>query len=204
MTRSPASLLLVPTLLLSGALGTACRTVGLQPTEVSSEAVLLTIPMVPQDELYECGLASMSALCAYYGRTVPDERRAALVETASREEGLSGAELRDALRDAGFDVYIFPGTLDHGVSGLYQHVDGGRPLLVMISPDRESNHYCLFTGYDPEHGNVFLLDPRRGSLVIPTSSFAALWSKARSFTLLAVPAAEPEPLASSTPTRSRR
>jgi ABC-type bacteriocin/lantibiotic exporter with double-glycine peptidase domain len=185
------------TFLLTGALTTACQSVAMQPTEVSSEAVLLTMPMVPQDELYECGLATMSALCQYYERTIPPEERAALVETASREEGLSGAELRAALVAAGFEVYLFPGTLDHEVSGLYRHVDLGRPLLVMISPDRESKHYCLFTGYDPVHGNVFLLDPRRGSLVITAASFASLWNKAQSFTLLAMP--YPERLTASVP-----
>ena len=180
-------------LLLVASWAAACRTTALQPTEVSAEAVLLTIPMVQQDELYECGLASMSALSAYYGRTVSPEQRAALVAVASREEGLSGAELRTALEAAGFEVFIFPGTLDHGISGLYGHVDQGRPLLVMISADGETHHYCLFTGYDPEHDNVFLLDPRRGNGVLPSSHFAALWSKAGSFTLLAVPATQASP-----------
>ena len=61
----------------------------------------------------------------------------------------------------------------------------------MISPAGETNHYCLFTGYDPTHGNVFLLDPRKGTLVLPATSFAALWNKAGRFTLLAMPDAEP-------------
>jgi hypothetical protein len=61
----------------------------------------------------------------------------------------------------------------------------------MISVDDETKHYCLFTGYDPAHGNVFLLDPRRGSLVLPAPSFDALWTKTDRFTLLALPAPPP-------------
>ena len=170
------------------ALALGCRTVQLQPTQVSSDAVLLTVPVVPQDDLYECGLASISALSCYHGVDIPVGERERLVDLATEERGLSGGELRQALEAAGTEVFVFPGTLDHEVSGLFHHIDNGRPLLVMISVQDEVFHYCLFTGYDPEYDNVFLLDPRRGSLVLPTSSFAALWSKSDNFTLLCVPA----------------
>lgn len=169
----------------------ACTTVELHPVEISSEAVLLTVPSVPQDELYECGLASVSALCEYYALTIEADEASRLAEIAAREEGLSGAELRTALEGAGFEVFIYPGTLDHDVSGLYHHVDRGRPLLVMISVHDGEHHYCLVTGYDPEHANVFLLDPRRGSLVLSTLAFDALWKKAGQFTLLALPRSAP-------------
>lgn len=168
---------------------TGCRGPQLQPTEVSDRAVILTVPMVVQDELYECGLASISALCVYHGVRIPAAQRERLVRLAADERGISGGELREALEACGLEVFVFPGTLDHAVSGLYHHVDRGRPLLVMISVDEDSFHYCLFTGYDPEHDNVFLLDPRRGSLSLPAASFAALWAKCDSFTLLCSPPA---------------
>lgn len=173
------------------AVAAGCHGPQLQPTAVSTSAVLLTVPSVAQDELYECGLASISALCLYHGVTIPAEERARLVRLAADEHGISGAELRQALEAAGLEVFVFPGTLDHEVSGLYHHVDAGRPSLVMISVDDTSFHYGLFTGYDPRHDNVFLLDPRRGSLVLPAASFAALWAKCASFTLLATPRAAP-------------
>lgn len=172
---------LVPGLLLVVA---ACTGPALRPVEPSPAAVLLTVPAVPQDELYECGLASISALCRYQGVEIPPAERARLVEIARAEEGLSGAELRAALEAAGLEVFLFHGTLDHSTGGLYRHVDRGRPLLVMLSVDDERFHYCLFTGYDPTNRNVFLLDPRRGSLVLPEEAFAMLWERAERFTLL--------------------
>lgn len=170
----------------------ACTTVELHPVEISDQAVLLTVPTVPQDELYECGLASVSALSEYYALPIGSAEASQLAAIAARDEGLSGAELRSALERAGFEVFIFPGTLDREVSGIYSHVDHGRPLLVMISVHDGSHHYALVTGYDPLHENVFLLDPRRGSIVLPALAFDALWTKSNRFTLLAIPATAPQ------------
>lgn len=168
-------------------LAAGCAGPGLQPVEPSPEAVLLTVPAVPQDELYECGLASISALCLYHGVQIPPGERARLVEIAGAEHGLSGAELRAALEASGLEVFVFHGALDHSTGGLFRHVDRGRPLLVMLSVDDERFHYCLFTGYDPTNRNVFLLDPRRGSMVLPEDAFAMLWDRAERFTLLCTP-----------------
>lgn len=181
-------------LLLSLGAISGCRQLELQSVQASPDAVLLAVPMIAQDELYECGLASVAALCAYHGVEVPAEERAALVRLAGEERGLSGGELRAALERLGLEVFLFPGTLDHQVSGLYHHVDRGRPLLVMISAGGDEHHYCLFTGYDPQHGNVYLLDPRRGRLVLPHDAFAASWARSGNFTLLcAPPPADPSP-----------
>jgi ABC-type bacteriocin/lantibiotic exporter with double-glycine peptidase domain len=169
------------------ALAPACRGLAVRPTEMSEEAVLLTVPMVPQDDLYECGLASISALCQYHGLVVPQDERAELVALANEKEGLSGAEIRTALERLGLEVFLFPGTLDRTVSGVYHHLDQGRPLLVMISVEPGKHHYCLLTGYDPIHGNLFLSDPRRGSLVLPAEAFETLWARSGHFTLLAAP-----------------
>ena len=158
------------------------------PAALSPAAVVLQVPVVQQDELYECGLVSLSSLCQYHRVTIPPSVREALVKTAAEREGLSGAELRAALEDLGLEVLIFPGTLDHSVTGLYRHVDEGRPLLVMTEEPFGSPHYCLFAGYDPGRDTVYLLDPRRGPVVWPVATFREHWERSQNFTLLAVPA----------------
>jgi len=158
------------------------------PAALSPAAIVLQVPVVQQDELYECGLVSLSSLCQYHRVTIPPTVREALVRTAAEREGLSGAELRAALEGLGLEVLIFPGTLDHSVTGLYRHVDEGRPLLVMTEERFSAPHYCLFAGYDPERDTVYLLDPRRGPVVWPVATFREHWERSRNFTLLAVPA----------------
>jgi ABC-type bacteriocin/lantibiotic exporter with double-glycine peptidase domain len=158
------------------------------PAALSPAAIVLQVPVVQQDELYECGLVSLSSLCQYHRVTIPPTVREALVRTAAEREGLSGAELRTVLEGLGLEVLIFPGTLDHSVTGLYRHVDEGRPLLVMTEERFSAPHYCLFAGYDPERDTVYLLDPRRGPVVWPVATFREHWERSRNFTLLAVPA----------------
>jgi len=186
VARSHVSLLAL--VLLAGCRGSAIR-----PDVVSSEAVVLELPIVEQDELYECGLAAITALCRYHGMELPPGERALLAATARERAGLSGGELQGALERSGFEVYLFEGTLDRAATGVFAHLDRGRPLLVMTSEDGATRHYELLIGYDPALGNLILFDPRRGRVVLPTTAFETLWARAGRFTLLALPGASAAP-----------
>lgn len=163
----------------------ACRTATPQAAALSDSAVVLDLPLVRQDELYACGLASITALCRYWGTAIPDEERAQLAITAASEHGLSGGELRSVLLRLGFDAFLFQGSLDRASTGLYGHIDAGRPPLVMLSPDGDAHHYCLVLGYDEPRANVILLDPMKGQVLIPVVAFERNWKRCERFTLLA-------------------
>ncbi|MFN0007890.1 MAG: cysteine peptidase family C39 domain-containing protein [Planctomycetota bacterium] len=166
-----------------------CRTTTttIPPGELSDSAVRLDLPLVRQDALYDCGLASISALCQYWGIEIPAEQRLELARKASDEAGLSGGELQHALQGLGLEVYVFQGQLDRTSLGLYAHVDAGRPLLVMLSPDGRSNHYELLLGYDEPLGNLILIDPMQGEILVHRDVFVRNWAQCRQFTLLACP-----------------
>ncbi|HVS18850.1 MAG TPA: cysteine peptidase family C39 domain-containing protein [Planctomycetota bacterium] len=192
LTRAArASHTLLLALLLLGVQG--CRSQSLRPTQLSENAVRLDLPLVLQDDLYGCGLASVATLCQYWGVAIPEQERAALAETANQSEGLSGGELLAALRRVGLEVYLFQGTRDRSLTGLYAHVDAGRPLLVMLSPDGEDRHYGLVLGYDEPRGNVILLDPLRGEVLTSVSAFDRDWERCQRFTLLACPSTSSTP-----------
>ena len=158
---------------------------------MSEQAVLLEVPVVRQDRLYECGMAAVSALCAYYAVAPDPQAAAALASLAEAQAGLSGGEVRDYLEALDFEVLLFRGTLDHSATGALRQIDAGRPTLVMISFDEgENHHYCLLVGYDPGMDSVYLLDPRRGLVMLPTARFAQLWNASSYFCLIAVPAGE--------------
>jgi hypothetical protein len=132
---------------------TGCRATAPQ-TPLSDSAVRLDLPLVRQDALYDCGLASISALCQYWGVEIPDNERIALARTAAEEKGLSGAELCTALQGFGLDTYLFQGSLDREPTGIYEQVDAGRPPLVMVSADGIGHHYELVLGYDEPRANL--------------------------------------------------
>lgn len=164
--------------------GTGCRAAPPLPP-ISESAVRLDLPLVRQDALYDCGLASISALCQYWGVEIPAEERSALARTAAEEAGLSGGELGAALERLGLETYLFRGSLDRTPTGIYGHVDGGRPPLVMLSPDGTAHHYGLVLGYDEPRGNLILLDPMKGEILVPLSVFDRNWERCQRFTLLA-------------------
>ena len=148
---------------------------------------MLDLPLVRQDELYNCGLAAISALCQYWDVELPAEQRASLARLASDEKGLSGNELRAALESRGLETFLFRGALDRSDVGVYKQIDAGRPLVVMVSPDGKAHHYCLVLGYDEPRQNVVLLDPARGQVLRTTRQFDKDWGACERFTLLACP-----------------
>ncbi|MBK7644425.1 MAG: C39 family peptidase [Planctomycetes bacterium] len=163
----------------------ACRSTAKPQAPLSESAVRLDLPLIHQDALYDCGLASISALCQYWGVAIPAEERNSLAQTAQQRAGLSGGELQAALEQLGFEVYLFEGSLDRAATGLLHNIDVGRPLLVMLSSDGNAHHYGLVLGYDEPRGNLILLDPMKGELLVPMPAFERDWARCRRFTLLA-------------------
>ncbi len=182
-TSNPAARAVVLGLLFL--VGAGCRTVTTPAAPLSESAVRLDLPLVRQDALYDCGLASISALCQYWGVEIPVEERAALARTAAESAGLSGDELRTALEQLGLEVYLFHGGLDRTPTGLYGQVDAGRPPLVMLSADGAGHHYGLVLGYDEPRGNLIVLDPMKGEILVPAAVFDRNWARCQRFTLLA-------------------
>ena len=164
----------------------ACRSAPTLPlAPLSDSAVRLDLPLVRQDALYDCGLASISALCQYWGVEIPADERTALARTAEKYEGLSGNELCSTLARLGLDAYLFEGTLDRTPTGIYAQVDAGRPPLVMLSADGRGHHYELVLGYDEPRNNMILLDPTKGEILVPVGLFERNWMRCQRFTLLA-------------------
>ncbi|HZM00167.1 MAG TPA: cysteine peptidase family C39 domain-containing protein [Planctomycetota bacterium] len=150
-------------------------------------SIELPVDPVRQSDAHDCGAATLDALAAYHGARLDDESRRQLAECAAGSEGLTGADLRSALEPAGLDVFLFRGTPDHAPTGLWRALEGGLPPVVAISSAPGRNHFVLLVGYDPRSGDVAVLDPAQGRLVIPADRFLDCWRGAERFTLLAVP-----------------
>lgn len=182
--RLPAHALPLALILCAAPLGCATPTTR---AALSSEAKVLDLPFLEQDEMYACGLASIQVLCSYWNVSIDPAERARLAHIAQEEEGLSGGELRESLEALGFETYLFHGSLNHDATGLFRHVDERRPPLVMLSPEPEKRHYVLVMGYDEPERNICLLDPVRGRVLVPYETFEKSWADCERFTLLAVP-----------------
>src|SRR5439155_4903900 len=95
----------------------ACAAPAQRRAEIlSKEAVVLDMPFVEQDEMYACGLVSLSALCSYWNTEIPASERTELSWIARDRQGLSGGELCDALARLGFETVLFEGALARGLT----------------------------------------------------------------------------------------
>jgi ABC-type bacteriocin/lantibiotic exporter with double-glycine peptidase domain len=159
-----------------------------EPLEVSSDAIVVDMPVVRQEELHECGLATMAALLGYYSVPFPAEEQARLAELARAGPGLSGDELRDGLRRLGLEAFLYHGTLDRSTGGILGCLDASTPPMVLIASDQDDYHYTLVTGYEPDESGVYLFDPARGHVRMTREEFLSRWLDTGSFTLLAFPA----------------
>lgn len=167
----------------------SCVSVGLPPEKVefSDKAVILAVPLVLQDDRYDCGVSALSMLMAYYSRPCDPEKSKSMREKAQREEGLTGGELEDYLKSEGMHTALFEGKLNNEITGVYYHLDRGRPLVIALHVSGKDNHFVLVSGYDPDNGWILLQDPQRGALVYSTVQFEHAWRGAHNFTLLATP-----------------
>jgi ABC-type bacteriocin/lantibiotic exporter with double-glycine peptidase domain len=169
---------------------TSCGILPLRRADLSSHAVVLETPQDRQDELYDCGLAAISALCGYYHVEIPDSERTELARLAATNEGLSGSELRDALRRCGMEVYLFEGSIRGSPTSLQTNILAHRPMLVLTEL-AGNNHYGLVIGFDPDFDSIVLLDPVLGRVVMDSGNFDRRWEPTHRFALLAVPAPSP-------------
>lgn len=159
----------------------------LRDAALSDQAVVLTVPVVMQGDRFDCGVAVLSMLLAYYGRPADPEKADELRLRSASSEGLIGAELQAYMQSEGFEAVLFRGVTGEGINGLQYHLDRGRPLVVAIRSGPDANHFVLVTGYDPVNDWVLLQDPLRGALVFDRTQFEHAWDDALRFTLLATP-----------------
>ncbi|MCC6148850.1 MAG: C39 family peptidase [Planctomycetes bacterium] len=159
----------------------------LREAKLSGQAVVLNVPVVMQDDPYDCGVAALSMLLAYYGHKSDPQKAAPLRAKAAREEGLTGADLEDYLKSEGLNTALFAGELSHDLKGIYYHLDRGRPLIVAMNVSDAGNHFVLLTGYDARNDWILVQDPQRGALVCVSGQFEYAWKRGSHFTLLATP-----------------
>jgi ABC-type bacteriocin/lantibiotic exporter with double-glycine peptidase domain len=172
-------------LALAACCGAGCAPAGRGQGAASSTEVRLTLPFVAQVGPHLCGVACVEMLTRCYGRPLGAAALRSLRAEAVATGGVSGASMKSALESAGYEVAVYPGTLDRGPAGLFKQVDKGLPVLVMTGAG--PRHYCLVAGYDEQKGTISLLDPARGRVELSLPGFEAQWQAAGYFALLAAP-----------------
>src|SRR5262245_43141018 len=123
-----------------------------------TSGLVLPVPFVPQKK-DTCGAASLGMVLAYWDRAVPqDEIADVLMEQEGPLHGIAGSRLAAFARERGLRAVAYAGDLDQ----IHDFVDKGRPLIVAWKVGKDRYHNVVVTGFDDEHGDVFVNDPARG------------------------------------------
>jgi hypothetical protein len=132
--------------------------------------------IVMQKRDYSCGAAALATVAKYYwGDNVDEEFFLAILdhlltieEAKDRvENGLAMTDLRRAAVEAGYSAVV-------GKVSFEKLADSKVPLVVGISVD-EYDHFVVYRGTDGLY--VYLADPIRGNLRLPSHEFIKQWQK---------------------------
>ncbi len=159
------------------------------PAAAAAGGVVLHVPLVRQQERYDCGFAAATMLALYYKRPFGDADAERLRLAAASDEKVSGRLLAEVLEANGFHARVFAGDLldTDTPAGIAYHLDRGRPLVVMVSPKGDLCHFMVVSGLNVSKDLVYFEDPDKGKVACRGRAFRKMWERAGSFTLLAVP-----------------
>jgi len=145
------------------------------------------VPEVLQPGNKDCGAAALSAVLAYWGRSVaPQQIRKDL--HLAEGKGLLASELLAYARTHGFDAYAFQGQWADVLSELRD----GRPLIVGVAKRYGKellSHYEVVVGVQPVTEWVLTLDPAHGWRQNEWSGFMKEWEPTGRVIIVLFPAA---------------
>lgn len=154
--------------------------------------VWIDVPFVAQPP-DGCGAAALSMLMRYWDaqqhRAPAQDADVARIQHAlyvPRDHGIPASSMQSYLQQHGYRVFTIHGTWND----LDEHIRKGRPLIVAIRPQGQSQlHYLVVDGIDDAHGLITYNDPaQRKLLQQERASFERDWSATHNWLLLAVPA----------------
>ena len=155
------------------------------------QGVWLDVSFIKQEK-NACGAAAVAMVMQYWsgeqGRSSGESADVTRIQNAlySREaHGIYNSAIESYFREQNFRTFTIRGQW----SDLLQHLEKGRPLIVMLKPEHQKPlHYVVVTGVEPAQNLVLVNDPaERKLLKLDRTTFEKSWNAAGNWTLLAVP-----------------
>lgn len=155
------------------------------------QGVWLDVPFIKQEK-NACGAAAVAMVMQYWsGRQSRSVGKSADVEHiqnvlySPEAHGIYNSAIENYFRGQNFRTFTIRGQW----SDLLQHLQKGRPLIVMLKPEHQTPlHYVVVTGLEPAQNLVLINDPaERKLLKLDRATFEKSWTAAGNWTLLAVP-----------------
>lgn len=131
------------------------------------EAKVITLKVVLQDGMKDCGVCCLLSIIRFYGGEVPKEYLRELTNTT--KEGVSLYNLQEASKKVGFDAIGLQGKLENiNVNNL--------PCIAHININNNRKHFVVIYKIDDTRNQVIIMDPAKGKRIIPIPEFHMLSS----------------------------
>ena len=161
---------------------------GANPSALARQGNWLMVPgfhRVMQESSDDCGGAALASVLRYWGRDVTPAAIEARVGGGNRR--LRAGDMVAYARSEGLRSYVFFGTMDD----IRYELEQRRPVVVGLAKALDSKrallHYEVVVGYEPQQGNLLLLDPDRGFQVDTVEGFSTEWMRSKGVTIVAFP-----------------
>jgi len=148
-----------------------------------SASLEAAVPFLPQTPDL-CGGAAVAMVLRYWGDAQADVQQfAPLVDR--KAGGIAETALVAAVRERGWQAAAFTGSVD----SLRDHLEHGRPIIVLLHDRGRRYHYVVVTAVDGV--GVTVHDPSWGpSRLIRSDEFERRWGAAQFWSLVIVPQTE--------------
>jgi predicted double-glycine peptidase len=131
-------------------------------------ALWIDVPFVKQ-ERNGCGSASIAMVMQYWQRQqgvspdhAPDEGQIQQSLYSKDARGIYASEMQRYFEQHAFRAFVFQGEW----SDLTRHIAKGRPLIVALKPESQSElHYVVVAGVDEQRKLVLVNDPAERKLL---------------------------------------
>ena len=131
------------------------------------EAKVITVKVVLQDGVKDCGVCCLLSIIRFYGGEVPKEYLRDLTNTT--KEGVSLFNLQEASRKIGFDA--------NGLTGKLEDIsENNLPCIAHINMNNNRKHFVVLYKIDRIKQQVTIMDPARGKRTLSFSEYHLLSS----------------------------
>ena len=126
------------------------------------EAKVITLKVVLQDGMKDCGICCLLSIIRFYGGEVPKEYLRELTNTT--KEGVSLYNLQEASKKLGFDA--------EGMSGKIENIKvDNLPCIAHIHIKNNRKHFVVLYEINYKKQQVILMDPSKGKKTISFQEF---------------------------------
>ncbi|WP_157833703.1 cysteine peptidase family C39 domain-containing protein [Acetivibrio straminisolvens] len=131
----------------------------------------MSISLVKQHDIKDCGAACLSMICRFYGLKLPLATLRSLIKVDSNGANIYG--IVNGAKQVGLSAEPLEGTLEEFLNS-YNNKEIPLPLIARVIIDNTLEHFVVV--YKIKGNNIYVADPYKGFLKYSYKDFFSIWT----------------------------